>query len=158
MGYEIVQGCLDDLPDLPFMQNTWRPGDQARPRTAHEGERNKARGWHCMEQAHRCDAVEDLPDVDTVLIPWGGGGLAGGIATAVRALKPRVRIYAVETDTGAPLAASLKAGAVQTVDYQPSLVDGIGSKTVFPDMLVMAQELLDVALTARPDRGLGLGR
>ncbi|MEO6796035.1 MAG: pyridoxal-phosphate dependent enzyme [Candidatus Dormibacter sp.] len=98
------------------------------------------------------ELVEDLPDVDTVLIPWGGGGLAGGIATAVRALKPRVRIYAVETDTGAPLAASLKAGAVQTVDYQPSLVDGIGSKTVFPDMLVMAQELLDGSLTASLDQ------
>jgi threonine dehydratase len=90
----------------------------------------------------------DLPDVDTVLIPWGGGGLACGIATALRALNPAIRIYAVEADTGAPLAASLKAGAVQTVDYQPSFVDGIGSKTLFPDMFAMAQELLDGSLTA----------
>jgi threonine dehydratase len=94
------------------------------------------------------ELLEDLPDVDTVLIPWGGGGLAGGIAAAVRALKPSARIYAVEADSGAPLAASLKAGAVQIVDYQPSFVDGIGSKTVFPDMLDMAQELLDGSLTA----------
>ena len=69
-------------------------------------------------------------------------------AAAVRALKPSARIYAVEADSGAPLAASLKAGAVQIVDYQPSFVDGIGSKTVFPDMLDMAQELLDGSLTA----------
>jgi len=94
------------------------------------------------------ELVEDLPDVDTVLIPWGGGGLAGGIATALRALKPSVRIYAVEAETGAPLRASLKAGSAQVVDYQPSFVDGIGSKTVFPNMLVVAQELLDGSFTA----------
>ncbi|MDQ6710391.1 MAG: threonine/serine dehydratase [Candidatus Dormibacteraeota bacterium] len=97
------------------------------------------------------ELVEDLPNVDTVLIPWGGGGLAVGIATALRALKPTARIFAVEADTGAPLAASLKAGVVTTVDYQPSFVDGIGSKTVFPNMLAQAQELLDGSLTA----GLG---
>jgi len=97
------------------------------------------------------ELLADLPDVDTVLIPWGGGGLACGIATALRALKPTVRIYAVEADTGAPLTASLRAGKPQVVDYQPSFVDGIGSKTVFPDMLVMAQELLDGSLTANLD-------
>jgi threonine dehydratase len=94
------------------------------------------------------ELLADLPDVDTVLIPWGGGGLAIGIATALRALKPSTRIYAVEAETGAPLAASLKAGAAQTVDYQPSFVDGIGSKTLFPGMFAMAQEMLDGSLTA----------
>jgi len=97
------------------------------------------------------ELIEDLPDVETVLIPWGGGGLAGGIATALRALKPSLKIYAVEAETGAPLTASLKAGSPQVVDYQPSFVDGIGSKTVFPDMLAMAQDLLDGALTASLD-------
>lgn len=94
------------------------------------------------------ELLEDLPEVDTVLIPWGGGGLAAGIATAVRALKPSARIYAVEAETGAPLTASLKAGSPQVVDYQPSFVDGIGSKTVFSDMLELATELLDGAFTA----------
>lgn len=97
------------------------------------------------------ELLEDLPEVDTVLIPWGGGGLASGIATALRALKPSVRIYAVEAETGAPLTASLKAGAPQVVDYQPSFVDGIGSKTVFADMLELAQELLDGSFTASLD-------
>jgi threonine dehydratase len=97
------------------------------------------------------EILEDLPEVDTVLIPWGGGGLAGGIATALRARKPSVRIYAVEAETGAPLTASMKAGSPQVVDYQPSFVDGIGSKTVFPNMLVMAQDLLDGSLTASLD-------
>ena len=94
------------------------------------------------------ELLEDLPDVDTVLIPWGGGGLANGIATALRALKPSIRIFAVEADTGAPLSASLKAGSPQAVDYQPSFVDGIGSKTVFKNMLELAQELLDGSITA----------
>jgi threonine dehydratase len=97
------------------------------------------------------EIIEDLPDVDVVLIPWGGGGLAGGIATALRALKPSVRIYAVEAETGAPLTASLEAGSPQVVEYQPSFVDGIGSKTVFPDMLAMAQDLLDGSFTASLD-------
>lgn len=97
------------------------------------------------------EILEDLPEVDTVLIPWGGGGLASGIATALRALTPSVKIYAVEAETGAPLTTSLKAGSPQVVDYQPSFVDGIGSKTVFPDMLVMAQELLDGSFTATLD-------
>ncbi len=94
------------------------------------------------------EIVEDLPDVDTVLIPWGGGGLASGIATALRALKPSVRIFGVEAETATPLAASLRAGTVQVVDYTPSFVDGIGSKTVMADMLQLAQELLDGAKAA----------
>jgi threonine dehydratase len=94
------------------------------------------------------ELLEDLPGVDTVLIPWGGGGLACGIATALRALKPSVRIYAVEADTGAPLTAALRSGKPEVVDYQPSFVDGIGSKTVFPAMLLMAQGLLDGSFTA----------
>ncbi|TMD40616.1 MAG: pyridoxal-phosphate dependent enzyme [Chloroflexi bacterium] len=97
------------------------------------------------------ELIEDSPDVQTVLIPWGGGGLAGGIATALRALKPSLKIYAVEAETGAPLTASLKAGSPQVVDYQPSFVDGIGSKTVFPEMFAMAQDLLDGAMTASLD-------
>ena len=94
------------------------------------------------------EILEDLPDVDTVLIPWGGGGLACGIATALRALKPSVRIYAVEASTATPLTASLQAGSVQVVDYTPSFVDGIGSKTVMPRMFELARDLLDGAKAA----------
>jgi threonine dehydratase len=88
------------------------------------------------------EIFEDLPDVDTVLVPWGGGGLATGIAVAVRARNPSVRVFAVEVDGAAPLAASLEAGRVATVDYKPSFVDGIGSKTVMPEMLERARDLL----------------
>ena len=93
------------------------------------------------------EIIEDLPDVDTILVPWGGGGLATGIAAAVRALKPSIHVLAVEVEGAAPLDASLRAGRVQTIDYRPSFVDGIGSKTVMPDMLEQARGLLAGSLT-----------
>jgi threonine dehydratase len=94
------------------------------------------------------EILEDLPDADAVVIPWGGGGLTCGIAAALRAKKPSCRIYAAEVATAAPLAASLASGSVAVVDYQPSFVDGIGSKTVFPQMLERARRLIDGALVA----------
>jgi threonine dehydratase len=92
------------------------------------------------------EILEDLPEADTVLIPWGGGGLTCGIASAMRAKKPSCKLYTAEVATAAPLAASLSAGSVQVVDYQPSFVDGIGSKTVLPQMLDRARRLIDGAL------------
>ena len=65
------------------------------------------------------EILEDLPDVDAVVIPWGGGGLFCGIAAAVRALRPACRLYAAEVATAAPLRPSCAAGAPQAVDYQP---------------------------------------
>src|SRR3981189_826476 len=76
------------------------------------------------------ELLEDLPDVDAVVIPWGGGGLSCGIAAVLRSRVPGVRIYAAEVETGAPLAASLAAGTPCTVEYKPSFVDGISSKMV----------------------------
>jgi threonine dehydratase len=92
------------------------------------------------------ELLEDLPDVDAVVIPWGGGGLSCGIAAVLRKLAPRVRIYAAEIETAAPLAASLAAGEPRSIEYQPSFVDGIGSKTVFPGMFESARKLLDGSL------------
>lgn len=94
------------------------------------------------------EIFEDLPDVDAIVVPWGGGGLTCGIAAAVRARKPECRVYAAEVAGAAPLSASLAAGAPQQIDYQPSFVDGIGSKTVFARMFELAQGLIDGALVA----------
>ena len=94
------------------------------------------------------EILEDLPEADAVVIPWGGGGLASGIGAAIRALAPGCRIYAAEAESGAPLAAALAAGKPQTVDYRPTFVDGISSRSVFPDMLARAQAVLDGALVS----------
>jgi threonine dehydratase len=92
------------------------------------------------------EILEDLPDVDTILIPYGGGGLSCGIAAAVRALKPDVKIYACEVETSAAFAAALAAGAPAKIDYTPSFVDGIGSGGVLDDMWPLAHSLLDGSL------------
>jgi threonine dehydratase len=89
------------------------------------------------------ELLEDLPDLDAIVIPWGGGGLACGIAAVVRELRPSVKIYAAEIETGAPLAASLAAGRPVNVEYTASFVDGISAKMVFPGMFERAKALLD---------------
>jgi threonine dehydratase len=89
------------------------------------------------------ELLEDLPEFDAIVIPWGGGGLSCGIAAILRQLAPRVRIYAAEAETAAPLSASLAAGTPCTVNYTPSFVDGIGSKMVFANMFERAHGLLD---------------
>ena len=88
------------------------------------------------------EIMEDLPEADAIVVPWGGGGLACGIATAMRALNSKCKVYAAEVATGAPLAASFAAGSPRTVDYKRSFVDGIGAKMVFPQMFARAQELI----------------
>jgi threonine dehydratase len=88
------------------------------------------------------ELLEQLGDVDAVLVPWGGGGLACGIASALRAVSPGTRIVACEPETAAPLTASLAAGDRVDVDYRASFVDGAGSKAVLPAMWHRARGLL----------------
>jgi threonine dehydratase len=88
------------------------------------------------------EIVEDLPDVDAVVVPYGGGGLSCGIASALRGLAPECHVYASEVETAAPLAASLSAGEPVAVDYTPTFVDGIGSKSLLAEMWPLARALL----------------
>ena len=76
------------------------------------------------------EIIDDLPDPDAVVIPYGGGGLTVGIASAVRALRPDVRVYTAEPATGAALAAAMAAGEPVEVEYTASFVDGSGSRRV----------------------------
>ncbi len=94
------------------------------------------------------EIVDDLPEVEAVVCPFGGGGLVAGIASAVKALSPGTAVYTVEPETAAPLAASLAAGRPQAVDYRPSFVDGAGGRLVLPAMWPLVRELVDGALTA----------
>src|SRR5215467_11294020 len=94
------------------------------------------------------EIIEELPDVEAVVVPWGGGGLTCGIAAALLALKPGCKVYAAEVSTAAPLRPSLAAGSPKTIEYQPSFVDGIGGKSVFPEMLDRARTLIEGSLVA----------
>jgi threonine dehydratase len=88
------------------------------------------------------EILEDLPDVDAVVAPIGGGGLLAGIAAVMRELRPSARVYAAEPETAAPLAASLAAGRpVYFEGWQASFVDGAGGKSVLASMWPLLEPL-----------------
>jgi threonine dehydratase len=92
------------------------------------------------------EILEDLPDPDVILIPWGGGGLTTGIASAVNALRPQTRIVACEPETAAPVSATLAAGGEpQEIEHEPSFVDGAGARSLLPKVWEHARELVDEA-------------
>jgi len=92
------------------------------------------------------EILDDLPDPDAVVIPYGGGGLTVGIASAIKALRPATRILTAEPETGAALAAALAAGHPADVDYRASFVDGAGSRRVLDSMWPLVTPLVDEAL------------
>jgi threonine dehydratase len=101
------------------------------------------------------EILEDLPDPDVVLIPFGGGGLTTGIASAIKAERPETKVYAVEQDTAAPLNASLAAGKMTPIDYQVSFVDGAGAKALLPRMWELVEPLIDGAYEVTLDEVAG---
>ena len=92
------------------------------------------------------ELAEDAPQFDSVVIPWGGGGLTTGIASAVKALRPEVRVVTAEPETGAPLAAAFAADEPREIEFQPSWVDGAGGRALLPGMWEHARELVDEAV------------
>jgi threonine dehydratase len=89
------------------------------------------------------EILEELPDTEAILVPYGGGGLLSGIAIAAIAVKPGIRVYACEVETAAPLTASLREGSPQTIEYRASFVDGIGGRSVLPEMWPMVRGLVE---------------
>jgi threonine dehydratase len=98
------------------------------------------------------EILEDLPDVDAVIAPLGGGGLLSGIGTVLKALRPAARVYAAEPETAAPLSVSLRAGHASRFDgWQASFVDGAGGKSVLPTMWPLLQACVDDSLVVTLD-------
>jgi threonine dehydratase len=93
------------------------------------------------------EILDDLPDPDAVVIPYGGGGLTVGIASAIKALRPETKIFTAEPETGAALAAAMAAGRPVDVDYRASFVDGSGSRRVLDSMWPLVRPLVDGALS-----------
>lgn len=91
------------------------------------------------------EILEDLPGVEKVLVPFGGGGLACGISSALKALEPGARVIGCEVETAHPLSESLAAGAPRTVSYTASFVDGIGSSGLLPEMWPLIRGLIEGA-------------
>ena len=92
------------------------------------------------------EVLEDLPDVDDMLVPFGGGGLSGGIAAAIRGSRPEVPVYGCEVETAAPLRAAFAAGRPVEAERTPTFVDGIGGPIVLDEMWPVAKRLLEGSL------------
>ena len=89
------------------------------------------------------EILEDVPDVDAVIVPLGGGGLLAGVAAAVHARRPEVTVFAAEPETAAPFARSIENGRASYFEgWQPSFVDGAGGKSVLPSMWPLLSRLL----------------
>jgi threonine dehydratase len=93
------------------------------------------------------EILEDAPDTATVIASIGGGGLIVGVGSALKALRPEIRIFGAEPETAAPLALSLGAGAPREFkDWKYSFVDGAGGQSVFPRMWERMRPIIDSSL------------
>jgi threonine dehydratase len=93
------------------------------------------------------EIVEDVPDVSAVIAAVGGGGLVTGVASAVKALKPDVKVWGAEPETASPLARSFELQSAQTFkEWQPSFVDGAGGMSVLPRMWERMRVVVDGAI------------
>ena len=104
------------------------------------------------------ELLEDLPDVDAVLVPFGGGGLSVGIASALRQKGSKAIVVPVEVSTSAKVEAAWAAGSPQWIDTRPSFVDGIGGNTVLDPMWPLVDELLEPPVVASPEEIAGAVR
>ena len=94
------------------------------------------------------ELLEDLPDLDAVVVPYGGGGLVTGIASVIKTLRPQAQVFVVEPETAAPVNATLAAGALTAVAYRSSFVDGAGGRELVPHVWEQAAPLVDGAFVA----------
>jgi threonine dehydratase len=99
------------------------------------------------------EILEDLPDVRTVIAAIGGGGLITGVGSAMKALRPQVKVIGAEPETAAPYAYSLREGVPRRYpDWQASFVDGAGGKSVTERMWERMRPVTDGAITVTLDQ------
>ena len=97
------------------------------------------------------EILEQLPEVDAVLIPYGGGGMTAGVGSVLRALRPECKVIACEVNTAAPLTEALKHGKPTPVTYHQSFVDGIGGNCVLEHVWDVVKDVVDDTIVAGLD-------
>jgi threonine dehydratase len=142
-----------DIVQAPY-EECWRTVEE------HRSDRMRGTFVHPFDDDHfisgngtiGLEILEDLPDVDAVVAPLGGGGLLAGIACVMRASKPGVRVFAAEPETAAPLSTSLASGRPGYFpDWRPSFVDGAGGRSVLPSMWPLLSEWVDGSIVVSLD-------
>ncbi|HUE10510.1 MAG TPA: pyridoxal-phosphate dependent enzyme, partial [Steroidobacteraceae bacterium] len=93
------------------------------------------------------EILTQWPDIEAILVPFGGGGLACGIACAVRALRPDVKIIACELSSAHPLKAAFEAGTPIQTAHEPGFVSGVGYGSVLREMWPLVQSMIDEVIT-----------
>lgn len=97
------------------------------------------------------EIMQDLPDADAILVPFGGGGLISGISAAAKAIRPEVRAIGCESTAATPLAAALTANTPVEVPFdQSTFINGIGSTRVLDEMWPLLRRLVDGAISVTP--------
>lgn len=104
------------------------------------------------------EILEDLPEVDVVLTPYGGGSMTTGVASAVKALRPEAKVYAVEDENAAPVTAALAAGRIVEIETRPSFIKSIGGPSLVPQLWPVARELIDGAVSVSLEQVTGAMR
>ena len=98
------------------------------------------------------EIAERLPDVETVIVPFGGGGVACGVASALAALKPDVRVIAAECETAAPATAAFRAGKPIDIEVRSSFISGAGAPSVLNEMWPLVSRLVsDTVVVSLPE-------
>lgn len=98
------------------------------------------------------EIVEDLPDVDCVLTPYGGGSMTSGVASAVKAMRGQAKVFAVEDESAAPVTAALAAGRIVEIETRPSFIKSIGGPSLVPGLWPLANQLIDGAIAVSPEQ------
>jgi threonine dehydratase len=93
------------------------------------------------------EILEQFPDVEAIFVPFGGGGLACGIACAIRASHPKVKVIACELETAHPCKAAMAAGAPVETPHDAGFVSGVGFSTVLPEMWPLISSHVDGVIT-----------
>jgi threonine dehydratase len=98
------------------------------------------------------EILEEIPGVDVILAPYGGGGLCCGIASAVRAHAPGVKVFACEPESASPLTHSFRAGKQVSAPFERSFIDGAGGPRLYPEMYELAARVLDGSYSVRVEK------
>jgi threonine dehydratase len=98
------------------------------------------------------EIVEQVPDVDVVVVPVGGGGLIAGIALAVKTLRPQTKIVAVEGDNVASFSAALEAGKPTRIGLRPTLADGLAIPQIGANAFEVARKNVDLTVTVTEEQ------